>query len=175
MKFISDTNLKMHKEYVRQNRLRLSIFEKSYPELSGKDCSEILNVRIRKNEKQEAFELSAEIKAHEIYFSSFGSSCGVCAPIKKEYGSEAAFLYCLYEKCIDREGFLYLYHDRNNQIRFFVGKDYKRVLINFKPILAVDLFEHAYFFDYGFDREGYIKSALSSLNLSKLSENIKKD
>ena len=37
------------------------------------------------------------------------------------------------------------------------------------PCLCIDLYEHAYFGDYGFDRKRYISAALSVLDLSKLS------
>ncbi len=36
------------------------------------------------------------------------------------------------------------------------------------PCLAVDLAEHAYFYDFGFDHEKYLVEAISRLNLSLL-------
>ena len=175
MNFISETNRKAHEEYVRLNKLRLAIFEKSYPEIAGKKCVEIFNCRMKKSEKLEAFEIAAEIKAHEIYFSSFAQSVNACVTIKEQYGSEAAFLYSLYEKCIGVDGFLFLYFNKRDEIDYYVGRDYKRILADCEPRLAVDLFEHAYFGDYGFNKEMYLKKALSNLDLSKLSKNIKKD
>ena len=37
------------------------------------------------------------------------------------------------------------------------------------PALAIDVCEHAYFMDYGFDRERYLVSALPYLNVAELS------
>ena len=37
------------------------------------------------------------------------------------------------------------------------------------PALAIDVSEHAYFLDYGFDKQRYIMAALPFLDLSKLS------
>jgi superoxide dismutase len=36
------------------------------------------------------------------------------------------------------------------------------------PRLAVDISEHAYFLDYRFEREKYLRSAIANLNLSLL-------
>ena len=37
------------------------------------------------------------------------------------------------------------------------------------PILAVDVCEHTYFMDYGFDKQRYLIQSLPYLNLAKLS------
>ena len=42
-----------------------------------------------------------------------------------------------------------------------------------KPLVAIDLAEHAYFGDYGFCREEYIKAAILHLDLSKISDFVK--
>ena len=66
MKFISDENKKMHEEYLRNLKLKMSIFEKSYPELHNKSSREILRTKIAVTEREEAARLKAEICAHEI-------------------------------------------------------------------------------------------------------------
>ena len=68
----------------------------------------------------------------------------------------------------ERSGFLILYIDRYGKIQSYAGLNYVEVLTRYTPLLAVDLFEHSYFIDYGFEKEKYLSSALSNLNLSRL-------
>ena len=168
MDFLSDRNRRMHAEYLENLGCKFSIFEKSYPELCDKDLRGILRCKIPRAERDLAFSLKCEIIAHQIYFSSFSESGEVSKIVKKKYGSEAAFLYMLYEKCNEAEGFLFIYVNKSKEPDFYIGKEYGDILLKCKPCLAVDLFEHAYFYDYGFDKSSYLKQALSSLSLSKL-------
>ena len=108
MDFISLTGYELHREYLRTQKLKMSIFEKSYPELVGKSCREILKTSIKRSEREEAAALLADIRAHEIYFDSFSSQNLRSQRIRQSYGSEANFLYqltCLAEKC---SGFVFV-------------------------------------------------------------------
>ena len=71
MNFLSERNIEMHKEYLNTLLCRYKIFEKSYPELSGKDISQIYRTKIINSERDAAIKLLSEILAHKIYFSSF--------------------------------------------------------------------------------------------------------
>ena len=167
MFFLSETNIGMHKEYLRELCLKLSIFEKTYPDLVDKDLVGILKSGIPKNEKEEAALLKADIISHKVFFDSFDSRSGVCEAIRHKWGSEASFLHSLYEKCVSSNGFLFIYRNKGG-IGYYIGDNYRTELLKHIPILAVDLFEHSYFYDYGFNKRGYIQKALSNLNLSKL-------
>ena len=52
--------------------------------------------------------------------------------------------------------------------------DLTGVFLKYDVRLAVDLCEHAYFYDYGFDKKSYLKAALSSLDLSKIENTVEK-
>ena len=175
MNFVSEANKSIHKEYLRQLKLSLSIFEKSYPWIRGKNIKEIARGRLKSDERDELIRLKGEILAHEIYFSSFGQSTGAPS-IRKEYGSEASFLYQLFceaIKCRDG-GFLLVYLDKRGTINLYAGEDYYKIFDEYVPCLAIDLCEHAFFYDYLFEREKYIKSAISRLDLSKISNKVEK-
>ncbi len=175
MDFVSKANKSIHKEYLRQLRLRLSIFEKSYPWIKGKNTKEIARGGLKSDERDELIRLKGEILAHEIYFSSFGESSGAPS-LRKEYGSEASFLYNLFceaKKCRNG-GFLLIYIDKRGKINSYIGNDYYKLFDECVPCLAIDLCEHAFFYDYLFEREKYIKSAISRLNLSKIENMVEK-
>ena len=168
MNFLSQTNLCIHKEYLRRLKLRFSIFEKSYPELVGKKASEILKLPLQKSERDSAFRLKCEILAHEVYFSSFENSQVASAVVKQQFGSEAELLYRLYEEGIDSDGFLLLYIGQRGRIEYYAGGDYFFVIEKCVPLLAVDLCEHAYFYDFLFDKRKYLQLALSNFALFRL-------
>ncbi len=166
MQFLSNRSLLMHKEYLKDIKLKINVFLKSYPEAVGVELQKIGSLKIMRSEREELFRLRCEELLHEVYFSSFGESEQRCDKIAREYGSEANLLYKLIRESEGKAGFIIIYEDRGIP-RYYIGNEYK-VLLKIKPILVVDLYEHAYIFDYGFDREKYLKYALNSLNLSKI-------
>ena len=171
MNFISRTNYEIHKEHLRTLKLRMSIFEKSYPEMAGKSCKELLRLPIRRTEREEAAVLKADILAHELYFSSFSAHNSTAELVRKAYGSEATFLYKLgkfAEECGER--FAFIYAD-GKAVRVRGGDEWSLLRIDEGP-LVIDLSEHAYFLDYGFDKKAYIKNLLPYLDLSLLDKKL---
>ncbi len=164
--FVSRESKSKHLEYLRSLNLKYSIFEKSYPEISEKSFREIKRMRIRREEIEELIMLKAEISAHELFFSSFGKMYQRCTRIKKQYGSEANFLYELRMSADKaKSGFLLIY-ENDGKIQYYSGENYHGIIITAAPKLAIDLCEHAYFIDYGFERDRYVNSALKYLNIS---------
>ena len=167
MKFLSDRSVEMHREYLNALLLRYRIFEKSYKELIGSDIEGILRARIPLREREEAARLYSEILAHRIFFSSFSERNTTSEQIKREYGSVASFLYGLFSMAKDFSfGFLCVYEDKGR-----IVASCERELLNLfkrkRVLLAVDLYEHVYFYDYGFKKEEYLMSALQYLDLTK--------
>jgi len=168
MNFLSERNTEMHKEYLNTLLCRYKIFEKSYPELLGKDIAEIHATKIMKSEREAAIKLLSEILAHKMYFSSFGERGTSSLRVIKEYGSIAAFLYEIRKKCRECDfGFMIVYEDRG-KIGLYCGAAYENIFINKKVFLALDLCEHSYFYDYGFSKEDYVMNAISHFDLSKI-------
>ena len=169
MRFVSERALSLHKEYVEAERLRLSVIEKTYPELSGRSARDILRTKCA--DKREAARLKLNISCHELYFSSFGGQYAASEAIRRSYGSEATFLYKLgkfAEECGER--FAFIYAD-GKAVRVRGGDEWSLLRIDEGP-LVIDLFEHAYFLDYGFDKKAYIKNLLPYLDLSLLDKKL---
>ena len=168
MKFLSERNVEMHREYLNNLILKYKIFEKSYPELIGCDINGIYKTKIRISEREAAANLFSEIQAHKIYFSSFEKRNSASLRIKNQYGSVAAFLYAVREMAKEsRHGFLLIYEDRE-KIGIYCGEEYEKILRCKKVLLALDLCEHAYFYDYGFNKEDYLVNAISYFDLGKI-------
>ena len=162
----SEENLNLHREYVRRLRLKYSIIESSLPQLSGVPVKGIFNLRLGKRDRVDALRLLAEITLHEIFFSSFTEHRNKRSDLLiSRYGSAAGYLDMLYRLARDvTHGFLVV--GENGEAS--VVTEYHLAFVHSAPALAVDLCEHAYFLDYGFDRERYVLTCLSRLNLAKI-------
>ena len=166
--FLSEDNIKRHLEHLRTYRLKLSILEKSLPELKGKTMTEIIRSSFSREIKDEALRLIWYIKAHECFFDSFSESPKRSEALIKHYSSREKLVYELYIEAMEREhGFLFVYMDRGvPKTSFMTSGD--RAFLRFSPILALDLYEHTYFSDYGFAKDKFLRSALMYLDTGKL-------
>jgi superoxide dismutase len=165
--FLSEANIKEHLSYHRTLKNKYSIIEKSYPQLKGKCIEQLLKLNVKRQIKNEAFELLCKIRAHEIYFSSFSAEVKPSPLIRKHYFSENSFVYEMKMAALSREyGYLYVYSDFKGVPRFRCVREMGEVFIKDRPKLLVDLYEHAYFADYGFNYPLYLDGALSHLDLS---------
>ena len=167
MNFISETNKEIHREELVRMKHRRAIFEKSYNS-SFKTLRDVYRARIPRYEREALVKLVSDICLHEIFFSSFDARGGVSDTVKNKYGSEAAFLYELYECARNADGGFLLIFSDGRRIDFYAGRDYLGLIEREMPILALDLEEHAYFYDCFFERDSYIKAALRELNISKI-------
>lgn len=163
--FLSDRSIKLHKEYLEKLKLQYSILEKSFPSIVGKNISDIQRMKLR--DKDEIISLRCNAKCHELFFNSFGKENQTSMRIRESYGSEAGFLYEIYAEAKNVEsGFAFITVRRGRPEVLFGG--YTMLMKLCEPLLVLDLCEHAYFLDYGFDKEEYVRSMLPYLNLNKL-------
>ncbi|MBQ7333157.1 MAG: hypothetical protein IJW38_02275 [Clostridia bacterium] len=122
--------------------------------------------------KNEAIKKRCEIELHELYFNSFTDKFYPSAAVKNIFGSEANFLYQMEAELMENYscGFLLVYVNGRNKLSFQLGNELSDIFLKYTPLLAVDLWEHAYFDDFGFDRKRYVKIALSRLDFSKIND-----
>ncbi len=167
--FLSESNVKNHLAYMRNLKLKYSIIEKSIPELKGRSAEQVLRMNLSKKELSEVLPILIKIRAHELYFSSFTKEAKPSQILRKHYVSENSFCYELMEsakKC--EHGFLYIYKDARGKPCYKTARELERAFFSDNPILAIDLYEHSYFSDYGFEYEKYLRGAISHLDFSKL-------
>ena len=169
MRFVSEKALSLHKDYIETERNKVSFYEKTYPDLAGKRIREIL--RLKCSDKMTVASTMLNIKCHELYFSSFGGQYQGSECIRAGYGSEASFLYELYKYAMAAESKFIFIGSEKGRVGIRSGDEWE--LLNFKnEPLVIDLCEHSYFLDYGFDKGEYLKRLLPFLNLSKLDKKI---
>ena len=169
MRFISERALSIHKKYIEDEKARLSLFEKTYPDICSNDINGILRSRCK--EKTEILRIALNIRCHEIYFSSFDKLYTSSSAVRSTYKTEASFLYEIQKYATNfNNDFIFIYSDGEKV--FIRGGDELVLLKTFGNVLAIDLKEHAYFLDYGFDRCEYVRRLLPYLNLSILDKKI---
>ena len=171
--FLTEENINCHKEYMRSLRLRHSISEKSIPDIKGKSVFEIEKMHISSKDKREILSNFREYLAHHLYFNSFCTQQKSAKILKKYYSSSEVFLYELYLLAMGKKGGFIFVSISDRGLPEIVYKGDEERLKN-PPCLAIDISEHAYFLDYRFDKDAYIRGALSHLNLSVL-DNQKKE
>lgn len=167
--FLTDDSIKSHMEYMNTLFLKYSIYEKSIPEIKGKTPEQIVKMRLDKSDKNKIISLLKEYYSHKTYFNSFAKNDKPCKEIRKFYTSENDFCYRVVERAIAEDGgFLYILKDKKGTPVIAHSRELPYVFISYTPILVLDLCEHAYFADYRFNKDEYIRRAVSRLDISKL-------
>ncbi len=112
------------------------------------------------------------VKNHELYFDILGGGAGsvpvgrLLAEINRSFGSVAAWSADLKATGIAARGWVWTAYDYDLKRLFnFIGDSQNTYPIwNATPIIGLDVYEHAYFIDYGTRRADYIDAFLRNLN-----------
>jgi superoxide dismutase, Fe-Mn family len=111
------------------------------------------------------------IKNHEIYFEHLGGSGGeptgrFAALVKREFGSVADWKADLKATGMGARGWAWTAYDWDEGRLFnYIGDAQNTFPVwNATPLVALDVYEHAYFVDFGTDRAGYISAFFDNLD-----------
>ncbi len=173
-----EEHLKLYAGYVKfsnyiQNQIR---------ELS-KDA-EKNSYEIAELQRRFAFEHDG-MKNHEIYFSQFEggpaslmSSGALAQQIEKDFGSFDAFLARLKALAMTRGvGWAMLYYcsESGHLLTQWVDEQHMGHLSGPKLILAIDMWEHSYVYDYPTsEKKKYVEAFFENLNWGKVEERFSK-
>lgn len=125
------------------------------------------------------------MRNHEIYFNSLSSGSSTLVEnsklkeaISKEWGSFEKWLSLFKAIATTRGiGWAILYFDKkeNRLLNAWVDEQHLGQLQDCTPILALDMWEHAYLFDYlPADKKKYIEAFFENLNWEVIEDNFKK-
>jgi Fe-Mn family superoxide dismutase len=111
------------------------------------------------------------IKNHEIYFEHLGGDGGdpegpIATLIRRDFGSIEAWRTDLRATGMAGRGWAWTAYDWDEQRLFnYVGDAQNTFPIwNATPLVALDVYEHAYFLDYRTDRASYIEAFFNNLD-----------
>ena len=165
-RFLSEETICLHKGYLNDLRLRCSVMEKSFSEFKDRDASRIFKMRHRY--KDEMLSIKGEILCHELFFNSFGSTFQASDAVRDCYRTEASFLYEAFKVSSEARAGYTVISAEKGRVSIDLICDAKEIFKIKNPILCIDLFEHSYFADYGFDKDRYISNLLQYLELSAI-------
>jgi superoxide dismutase, Fe-Mn family len=117
------------------------------------------------------------IKNHEIYFEHLGGDGGdpddaIGTLIERDFGSVAGWREDLKATGMAGRGWAWTAYDWDEGRLFnYIGDAQNTFPIwNATPLVALDVYEHAYFLDYQTDRAGYIDAFFSNLDWSVVND-----
>ncbi|MEW5720657.1 MAG: Fe-Mn family superoxide dismutase, partial [Chloroflexota bacterium] len=110
------------------------------------------------------------VKNHELYFNHLGGKGGAPGPalaaqIEKDFGSFDKWLSDFKATGAAARGWAFLAWDREyNRLFNMIGDEqFSFPVWNATPILAMDVFEHAFFIDFGAAKAAYIEKFFANL------------
>jgi len=127
--------------------------------------------------RRESFNASGQI-LHEIYYDIMGGdgnideSLDVVKKIVADFGSVDAWKEDFKLTAMSALGWAILCYDPTDGSlhNFLVDLHNNGAVWGSSPLVPVDVFEHAYYYDYGPDRGKYVDAFLGNLNWGKINE-----
>jgi Fe-Mn family superoxide dismutase len=111
------------------------------------------------------------VKNHEVYFEHLGGSGGdptgaIGALIERDFGSVAAWRADLRATGMAARGWAWTAYDWDEgRLVNLIGDAQNTYPVwNATPLVALDVYEHAYFMDYQTDRGSYVDAFLANLD-----------
>jgi Fe-Mn family superoxide dismutase len=111
------------------------------------------------------------VKNHEIYFEHLGGGGGdptgaIASLIERDFGSVEAWRVDLKATGMGGRGWAWTAYDWDEQRLFnYIGDAQNTFPVwNATPLVALDVYEHAYFLDYQTDRASYIDAFFGNLD-----------
>lgn len=118
------------------------------------------------------------MKNHEIYFEHLGGDGSepkgeIAAMIERDFGSYTAWKEDLKATGMAGRGWAWLCYDWDmDKLINYLGDSQNTFPIwSAEPLVALDVYEHAYFLDYGVNRAEYIEAFFQNLNWQIIEEN----
>ena len=116
------------------------------------------------------------VKNHELFFEMLRDSApetpagDLAEAIRRDFGGVPVFLRDLKQTALASRGWAWTTYDLDRRCLFNYGGSTQQALPvwNAVPILAVDMYGHAYLYDFGHDRAAYVDAVLRNLDWSRI-------
>ncbi len=120
------------------------------------------------------------IKNHELFFDILGSDGAepagdLATEIIKSFHSIPQYLYDLKQTALTGRGWAWTAFDleRGYLFNYEAGAGNGMPVWNAIPILAIDLYGHSYFYDFGMNRLAYVDTLLAHLSWNRIGKQLK--
>ncbi len=171
-------HFKLYEGYVKKtNEIQQKLEEADKSEANG------VYSFIGELKRQETFAVNG-MKLHEVYFGQLDgvannatqASDEILKMIERDFGSMNKWKLDMIATGLSARGWGILAYDLKDGKLHNYGSDGHNVgaVWGAIPLIALDVYEHAYFIDYGVNRKDYINSFFKNLNWNYVNELIKK-
>jgi|SRR3989344_4467413 len=176
---ISDKTIEIHwgklyQGYVKKWREIIDKSEKVDELLANATFSELRELEVEKT-----FTANA-VLLHEAYFDILGGdgkpTGKIIDQIAKDYGSFEQWMGHFKAMSLTSRGWAVLAYDFNEgRLRNYIADAHNLYGIwGAAPIVVLDMYEHAYFIDFGSDKKSYIEAYFKNLNWEKIEQKFNK-
>jgi len=173
-----EEHLKLYKGYVSNSNLIINKINE-YKKDKGENGYAISELR-----RRFAFEFGG-MRNHEYYFGSLENGTKeinkegeLFSMIEKVFGSFDTWLNDFKSIAMTRGvGWAMLYYDKTNNIliNHWVDEQHIGQLVGLSPVLCLDMWEHAFVYDYATSEKGkYVEAFFANLDWSAIEENFNK-
>ena len=159
-----DEHIKLYEGYIKKaNEIILKIEEADKSEANASYSF------IGELKRQETFSVNG-LKLHELYFGHLGGNGEINGKIKllieRDFGSIEAWKEDIVATGLSARGWAILAFDYRTDSLHNYGSDAHNIgaVWGAIPLLALDVYEHAYFIDYGIARKDYIEAFFKNIN-----------
>jgi len=157
---------KLYEGYVKKageigEKLKASAFEDANATLS----------EVRSLRRGETF-AACGIKLHELYFENLGASKlsgEIAKEIEAKWGSFEKFRKAFAASALSVRGWVVLAWDYDlKRLKIYATDSHDNAIWNAVPLLVLDVYEHAYFMDFGADRKRYVEEFFNNIDWEKV-------
>ncbi|MDP2659813.1 MAG: superoxide dismutase [Dehalococcoidia bacterium] len=134
---------------------------------------------IRELKKEEVFATDA-IRLHELYFENLGGDGRGCSGqildlIKEDFGSHEKWEAELKALGVASRGWVVLAFDwADHKLHNYITDIHSEGVWNASALLILDVYEHAYFIDYGAARKKYLDAFVKNINWAAVNSRIER-
>ncbi len=165
---------KLYKGYVKKCQEIQDKLKTADKSLANATYSEL-----RELKTEETFAANAVV-LHEAYFDILGGdgkqSGGILGAIEKDFGSFENWLADFKASGLCARGWVFLAYDFNDGTlhNYIADLHNQGGVWGTSPIIVMDVYEHAYFADFGIDRKSYIEAFFSNLDWQAINKKYSK-
>ena len=163
-------HFKLYEGYVKKTNEIRNKLETADKSLANSAYSEIGELK-----RQESFSLDG-VKLHEVYFGILGGNGKeegrVAEMIIRDFGSIENWIADMTASGLSARGWVILSYDFSEKTLRNYSADAHNVgiIAGIAPLITLDVYEHAYFMDYGVNRKGYIEAFFKNIDWQKIDE-----
>jgi Fe-Mn family superoxide dismutase len=119
------------------------------------------------------------VKLHELYFDNLGKTekeGKVVDAIIEKWGDFERFKKSFIASALSVRGWVILAWDNDmKKLKMYATDQHDIAVWNATPLLVLDVYEHAYFIDFGTDRKKYVETFFENINWGVVNERLEKN